>query len=295
MRLIHLSLVAALLLAGCDNEPKLDASDLPHWQASLAAVRAKLSDADQKTFGQALVTLALTDVGSSGDQNLGGALAQLSLLANPDNLLVQLRPLVDGKTGAEVIKLGQERQVAIYNRQLEAIDGKMTALRDELSRDEQSFSGARAILSNVTLAKPLYYWSKSDFLDQPTIDFEITNSSGVAIAAISVEGILETPGRSVPWVRDKFRYSFKGGLENGETQHLQLAPNMFGEWGDQQLKDRQDLVLTLNLVSIEDANGQKIPASDSSELERKRNQLADMEKTKADLKEKLRTAGVVVN
>ncbi|MBY0224561.1 MAG: hypothetical protein K2Q28_02000 [Hyphomicrobium sp.] len=84
--------------------------------------------------------------------------------------------------------------------------------------------------------------------------------------------ILETPGRSVPWLEEDFNYEISGGLEPGESQDLRLAPNRFSKWGNQDLKKRNDLVLTLTLRDVEDAAGNRVAGS-TDDTERKRERL----------------------
>ncbi len=64
-----------------------------------------------------------------------------------------------------------------------------------------------------------------------------------------------TPGRTLPWVDEAFNYEFPGGLEPGEERHLSLEPNAFSDWGNSDLSDRNDLVLTIVITGLEDAEG----------------------------------------
>lgn len=51
-----------------------------------------------------------------------------------------------------------------------------------------------------------------------------------------------------------------------------MAPNRFSKWGNQDLKKRNDLVLTLTLRDVEDAAGNRVAGS-TDDTERKRERL----------------------
>lgn len=100
-------------------------------------------------------------------------------------------------------------------------------------------------------------------------------------------GVLETPGRSVPWVDDSFNYSFRGGLEPGEKQHLRLVPNRFGDWDHQDLRTLIATILTVRVVDAEMASGDRLADNDGDDLEKLRDDLSQLESARKDLQDKI--------
>ena len=100
--------------------------------------------------------------------------------------------------------------------------------------------------------------------------------------------MLETPGRSIPWVDDSINYRFSGGLEPGETQELELASNMFSEWSKKGLKDRKDLMLTLEVVNLVGPDGQEIVDSSMEEIERNKQRLERLKNQLVDVNKKIK-------
>ena len=94
-------------------------------------------------------------------------------------------------------------------------------------------------------------------MSQPVVSFTIQNKGNIPLKRIFLEGNLQTPGRAVPWIKDSFSYEIRGGLEPNETQSLNLAPNMFSDWGKVPQDAVAGAVLTLTLTAFEDASGKR--------------------------------------
>ncbi len=133
-----------------------------------------------------------------------------------------------------------------------------SAAEGDQAAPQVSGSEAQATLARITISSPKFAFRKDSFLEKAVISFAITNKSGVAIKKIDLKGVLQTPGRSVPWVDDGFNYSVAGGIEPGETKKLDLVPNMFGEWDKVPKDSAKSAVLTLVLTGIDDASGKHI-------------------------------------
>lgn len=55
-------------------------------------------------------------------------------------------------------------------------------------------------------------------------------------------------------MEEDFNYEFPGGLEPNETQTLNLAPNMFSDWGEVPKEAVKGAILDLALTAFEDAS-----------------------------------------
>jgi hypothetical protein len=76
-------------------------------------------------------------------------------------------------------------------------------------------------------------------------------------------------------VDEDFNYMIRGGIEPGEAQTWNLAPNSFGPWGSAP-KDRKDLALEVVVKKLDGADGQTL--FDAEFPEYKAERLAELEK-----------------
>ncbi|MBU2582335.1 MAG: hypothetical protein KJ622_11515 [Alphaproteobacteria bacterium] len=279
MRLL-LCLMFALLLAACTpEEPRFDASTEEAFQASTKLVRDSMPETRHPALQQALMQLTFQSMMGDNPNLLKLAAAAKT----PGSFLGQLAPIVNGRTGEEVIAIAADMKQKRAERQLAAVNSEIQTLELQLQEAQSKHQEERKTLDRIVIDGARYYWSKGQFRDEAVIAFKITNSAEVAIAKIVLHGLLESPGRSVPWVKDSFSYEIKGGLEPGEAQELALAPNIFGSWSEASLKDRSDLVLTLSLPGITDANGNEIGSTSNRNIERIGERLATLRKQRTEL------------
>jgi hypothetical protein len=130
-------------------------------------------------------------------------------------------------------------------------------------------------------------------MNEPVLSFTITNKGDVPAKRIFLEGTLQTPGRAVPWVKDSFNYEIPGGLEPNESQRLDLAPNMFSDWGKVPQDAVDGAVLTLILTAFEDASGKRFgqDEEDADRVAARRKALEDaiqeLQRRIADLQKQL--------
>src|SRR6266508_4249965 len=106
-----------------------------------------------------------------------------------------------------------------------------------------------------------------------------------ALSRIYYHGTVTSLGRSIPWLDEDFNNEVAGGLEPGETKHLQLSPNMFSNWETRETQGRDDLVLMVRVVNAEGAEKKKLAAQfekDAAQrLETLRGMKAELKKTLA--------------
>ena len=281
---VALLLTVMMAVVACEPETAtFDTSSEEAYRSSLASVRTSVPEDLRKEFDDALKLVVVGSLVKDDRSPLAALSAMASVAQNPAAFVKAVTPVIHGKNGLEVITLAQTLRREQRARQLAAVEGEIAAITAELKDAEAAVAGERLVLDRIRIEGARYYWQKADFRNQAVIAFKITNGSDRALAKITMEGVLETPGRAIPWVKDSFSYAIKGGLEPGESQSLALAPNMFGPWSNQDLENRRDLVITVTLAAIEDATGKAVGGGTSRELEKKRTRLDELKAQRAKL------------
>lgn len=265
----------SLLIAGCSNGPaKIDASSREVLQSTTAKVHEALPAGQQAAFTEAIQTIVTRDIADAIEQ--GGLFnAAATLPTDPEAMFRRVAEQVNGKTGPEIIAQADAIKQERATRQKRALQEQITGLEKEIAAAAATQAAAQTKLQKIVISGARFEWTKSGFLDGPVVDFSIENAGDVALKRVFLHGLLETVGRSVPWVDEDFNYEFRGGLEPGETQHLRLDPNRYGAWGNDALSTRKDLVLTVTVTDFENADGERVVGSDASDIEAKRKQLDD--------------------
>jgi len=217
----------------------------------LASIKAKLSNDDLRRLEIALKYLLIeaTPKVELDGQILTNAIATANF-TNPYTILARLGPRIDGKSAPAIIQ---------------NLSIKLDA---EISEAEARLQSEKAV-GTIEIISPTYYWRRSGFLEQPIIEFSVRNASKVPISRAYFRTILTSPNRSIPWAKQEFVQTFRGGLEPRERQQLSIPPRP-GDWNDKQLRDLPNVELKVVVVNFEDANGQKVIAVDSDILDLKR-------------------------
>jgi NAD-dependent DNA ligase len=275
----------AILLSACSpGEAVVDTSSTTAFQASLANMREGMDASRAEKFQGAIMAIAMKDIGDAMQSGgLAGLATAVSLNSDPEALLSRIGPLISGKNAEEVLQVAQDVVAEREARQLAAIGSEIAALETELAAIEQEQAANRGVLQSLSVSGARFRMNDSGYLRQPAIDLTLANNTGKPIKRIFFRGILETPGRSVPWVDEEFNYEVPGGIENGESLPLSLAPNMFSEWGDGAHTERTDTVLTVEVVDIEFADETRLQSVSSGELQSKRDRLDQLLQQQSNL------------
>jgi len=284
------SVLLAVLLSGCFGDEKLDAKNEKNFERSYNAVTKSLSPGDQKRFDLALQRIVLvrlrtemsmqqrskppaqmTDTVSDGlaDSLAEGVVTKMIVggweEVRTKLVTAQAGTAVDGLTAIQVIQLADQEErrarqstLAMYLEQRKQAEAALEDAKKRLAVEQTKIEAAKTALAAIALTNPKFEFHSSYGISEPAISFVIANKSKTVIRRIFVRGVLQTPGRAVPWVDDTFNYEMQGGLEPGEKQQLDLAPNMFGEWSKVPKNVVAGAVLTLTLVNVENAAGEKI-------------------------------------
>ncbi len=135
MKRLIIVLTMAVTLSGCFGEPVIDASSEDAFTTSTAKVSESLSLEDQDRFAEAWVALIMSEI--IGD-NLFDFAARASLMGSPNMALAQIKPVLHGKTGSEIIaafeKLQADRKK--LRAEEEAASEKMRAEEEALKLAE---------------------------------------------------------------------------------------------------------------------------------------------------------------
>jgi hypothetical protein len=257
MKRLGLVILCCFLLAGCITDPVFDMSSWTAYQTSLAAIKAKLSNDDLRRLEVALRYLLMESMpgfkidGQVLEAPSGTYEAARGNLSNSYLVLARLGPRINGSSAAAVIK-----NVSI----------KLDA---EIADTEERLPGVEGVLGSVEIDAPRYYWRRSGYAEQPVIEFTVRNVGKSAISRVFFSSVLTSPNRTIPWARQEFVQTFRGGLEPREKQQLTIQPS-YAAWNDPQLKYLSDAELKVVVTNFIDANEQSANAVDTASLDIKR-------------------------
>ncbi|XHR27478.1 MAG: DUF6694 family lipoprotein [Chthoniobacteraceae bacterium] len=176
---------------------------------------------------------------------------------------VQLKATLEART--KVFAQWREKAVA---------DG-IKAERGDLLKMKAAAAEAQQSIAKFVVEKSHFYYSEGRFSSDPVIDLTVRNGTGQTVSRFYAHGVLSSPGRETPWLDKEFNYSIRGGMQSGEVQNLELAPNRFTEWGKAP-KDKSDMVLTVTIKRLDGADGKKLFEAEFTEKSAAR--LAALEK-----------------
>jgi len=247
LRTLCFAFACCIALAACDEQqPTFDTRDIPTYQKSLAAIKAKLSARDQQKLQLAVLTLAFGNAAyftflDWADPAKANAYEAFDDVPNEWVLFNRMRPEVNGKTAAEVI-----RRVA------DIIDHTITEA-------EAEDGGAAQNLARIVVENPRYHLP-----DVPsralTAEFSVYNGSHVAISRIYLIGTLTAPGVKVPLILDTFSYSFTPPLESGVQKQVTMPLSVSGGWTVEHLQGVYDADLKLKVTNVSDSRGKALLA-----------------------------------
>jgi len=258
MKRSSLAILCCFLLSACVFDPVFDASSWDAYQRSSAAVKAKLSNDDLRRLEVALKYLLVEATPQVELQRqMVTNVAAMANFINPYAILSRLGPRINGKSAAVII---QDLSIK---------------LDTEISEAEARLHSENT-LGTVEVSSPSYYWKRSGFLEQPVVEFSVRNGGQIPVSRIYFSAVLTSPNRTIPWARQEFVQTFKGGLEPREKQQLTYQPRS-GEWNDKQLKYLPDATLKVVATNFEDANGARMIAVDSDLLDMKRKVRASLQ------------------
>ncbi len=259
MRIVLCAFIyASLLLAvGC-GEPTIDTTSDNTTQESMQRVRASLPESKREEFDSAIQVLAFSNIDFANIMEEGADGAE--------EFVEQVRGDLDGKTGEEVLA---EARAVIAEREIKEKRQALAEIK-ELVAKQQSADLAKEELRKFEVIRSRFYKRQREYSgEEPIIELTVRNGMSEAVSRAYFEGVIASPGRSVPWLKESFNYSISGGLEPGEEASWNLAPNRFSEWG--RVDAPADAVFTATVIRLDGADESPLfEASGLSEYELQR-------------------------
>lgn len=251
---------ALLLFASC--EQRIDASSQEATTESIKKICEDLSPSEKEIFQASCLIIAIdAGIADDGYKKLDGlTVEEVNAMAEAISQRRKIeREQREKEEAARRKKLEEERierEKEEAERQRQAEIRLLTEKLATLKEQEATNMRHAECRNKVIICATSFRKAKNEFMEQPVIAFTIQNKGEQTLSAIIVDAVLTSTGRKVPWVTDAFRYSFRGGLNPGEEQKLELSPNMFSDWG--RLENRPDYLLELTLKQAEDETGKTI-------------------------------------
>ncbi|UCD32168.1 MAG: hypothetical protein JSV38_15665 [Desulfobacterales bacterium] len=259
--------VIILLIISC-GEKRIDSSTDERLQKSLDSIRESLSEDKKVEFEEAIKAITISAMDSVFESD-----------ASPEDMAREIKNTLDGKTADEVIAEGNQIIAERSEKKREQLLGKIDQLKNQISEVngkiaeiEEKKAKADRDKENLKQFKVLdsqFYFHKDSFMDRPVIELTVKNNTEHSVSRAYFYGVLATPGRSVPWVKDPFNYKISGGLEPGEQVTWKLSPNIYSEWAKAP-KDRNDMVLTVTMKRIDGPDEKAIFDSEFSKWDQNR-------------------------
>lgn len=268
----------ALVLSACSSglDRKLDGSNEKSFESSLEAMKKSAKPDEIARLDDALRVLAITDVSIGYEGGIIGALQKIST-RSPEQLADQLMPLVNGRTGREIIAAGQKRKTEEATRQLASVN-RESALLKKMSEDQTSTRGA---IAPIQVLEPTLRFNSVGPEKMSVMDFKVRNGTDSGLSYLYLRGTVAEAVSNKVLFSDDIKYKLADEpLLPGVTKSVRLPHSGRGKWNAPEIWGKENLVFTMEVVNAENLQGQKLAAAFTlKDGER----LAALEKTRAAL------------
>lgn len=251
--------VSALMLTACTSglDRKLDGSSEKSFESSLEAMKKSAKADEIARLDDALLVLAITDVSIGYEGGIIGALAKVST-RTPEQLADQLMPLVNGKTGREIVAAGQKRKKYEAARQLANVDRELAVLR-KLSEDKISTKGA---IAPIEVLEPTLRFNSVGPEKMSVMDFKVRNGTDAGLTYLYMRGTVAESASQKVLFSDDIKYKLADEpLLPGVIKSLRLPHSGRGKWNAPEIWGKENLVFSIEIVNAENLQGQKLAAS----------------------------------
>ncbi len=261
MKRVLVSAAAAitLLLAACSSglDRKLDGSNEKAFESSLAAMKKSAKPDEVARLDDALLVLSITDVSIGYEGGIVGALQKIAV-RSPEQFADALMPLVDGKTGREIIAAGFRRKQDEATRQLAKVDREIAELRK--SRDEKASS--QGALAPIEVLEPTLRFNSVGPEKISVMDFKVRNGTGVGLTYLYFHGTVAESSSKKVLFSDDIKYKLADEpLLPGVTKSLRLPHSGRGKWNAPEIWGKENLLFTIEVVNAENLQGKKLAAA----------------------------------
>jgi hypothetical protein len=138
----------------------------------------------------------------------------------------------------------------------------------ELERKKAESNRARQQLKRFHVLRARANIEKGRFRDQWINEVVVKNGTDRAVSRAYFRGTLQTAGRAIPWLREKFNYEIKGGLESGEQAEWKLVPNTFGARGS--VEEKPNMAYNVEVIGLDGPDGKPFLRADFDDDDQKR-------------------------
>jgi hypothetical protein len=250
MRCVVICIVLSLA-CGCGKRG-VDGTTAEGFKESIEDLKKPLSEGKKREFENAITTIIVM-------KDIDNTFQAAADSEGTERGVDAARAIFTGKTVDEVIAMAQEIKQRQAQKQLQ---GEIA----DMEKNQVNALAAHKALAGFEVKRSRFSWVKTMFDTEPMIEVTVQNGLLKPVSKVHFEAQLTSPGRSVPWVKDSFSYAISGGLEPGEEATWKFAPNQFGEWGHAPT-DRTNMVLTLTVTQLDDADGKSMAAVEFTQFE----------------------------
>lgn len=239
MKKTGLIIAFAALLAAC-GDPTFDGTSEESRKASIERMKQALPDGKRGRFERAITIVAMDGL-------------SIADLADSSGSVDAALGTLEGKTAEEIMREADSIVAAREAREREQALQEIAELEQKV-RDAET---AREELGKFVVNRSRFYLERDRYSirPEPIIDLSMTNGTDQAVGRVFAVGTIASPGRSIPWLKEDFKFSVSGGIEPGENYETRLNPNMFSDWG--QVRPPADAVFTVEIVELENGEGER--------------------------------------
>ena len=248
---VALLTLTSIMLSSC--EKRFDGTTEESAKASMESMADSLTDEEKKEFATSFMVIGfanLEDVDNLNKKLHGKTVAEINAMAaeisEQKKAEQEKRRIEQEKREKEEAERRKAEEEKRRQEEINSLTEKIGVLRKQAEEN----SSNQAYRDKIVISGASFYLEKQPYINalRPIISFTISNTTEASISRISLNAVLTSTGRKVPWVKDTFGYSFKGGLNPGEEQKIELDANMFSEWGSMKKRDDYHLQLSINKV-----------------------------------------------
>lgn len=224
-----LALLIALTLTACTPglDRKFDSSSEKAFAASLAGMKKSARPDQVAALDDALLVLAISNVSIGFEGGILEAWKKISIARSPEQLADVLMPIVNGKSGHEVIQAGQTRKKEEATKQLARVESEiatLTTLRDQKSTN-------KGALSPIHILEPTLRFNSIGPQKMSIMDFKVQNGTDVALTYLYLRGTVTESATGRVLFSDDINYKLAAGaIMPGETRALRLPNSTHGKW-----------------------------------------------------------------
>lgn len=249
---------AALLLAACSSglDQKFDGSNEATFKSTLASMKRASSPEEVKRLDEALLVLAISDVSIGYEGGILRAMNKISR-ANPEQLGDSLLPLVNGRSGRQVIDAGQKRKKDEATKQLAAVVSELARLK-KLRDEKVKTQGA---LEAIQVSDATLRFSSAGAQKISLIAFKVKNAGDVPLTHLYLRGSVAASASDKALFSDDINYRITDALAPGATKEFRLPNSSPGKWNAPEIWGKENLLFTIEVVNAESGAGNKLAAA----------------------------------